>query len=239
MHAVLASPTNREFRASGEATTSGDKHGMPGEKDGRPPAGQAPERGLGPPPRAQHAPPSPVPTPPAHPLAAADDEAPASHGAGGVGLPYRLHHPLLGHATDSGGPREGVAGNRKRRYRLGLRHLRRPGALQGHHEGPRAQRAQHAQASEQRGAGTALPVAGRTVHHTKPRKASESVRCVRGPRSRERRQADHGKAGSGRSLHTPPAPPTSPPRRAEAKERGARGQNEKSGLIRHECPSLV
>jgi len=126
---------------------------------------------------------------------------------GGVGLPYRLHHPLLGHATDSGGPREGVAGNGKRRYRLGFGHLRRPGALQGHHGEPRATRSAHAQAGEQRGAGTALPVAGRAAHHTKPGEASEGVCCVRGPRSRERRQAEHGRAGSGRSLHTPPHPP--------------------------------
>lgn len=99
---------------------------------------------------------------------------------------------------------------------LGLGHLRQPGALQGHHGGPGATRSARP-GGEQRGVGTALPMAGRAAHHTKPRKASESVRCVRGPRSHGHQEAERGRAGSGRSPHPPRALPA-PPQQAEEEE---------------------
>ena len=122
---------------------------------------------------------------------------------------------------------------------LGLRHLRQPGALQGHHGGPGATRSARP-GGEQRGVGTALPMAGRAAHHTKPRKASESVRCVRGPRSHGHRGGRTWEGGVGPESTPPPRPPrTATAGGGGGGARRARGQNEKSGPIRHECPSLV
>lgn len=189
-----------------------------------------------------HAPPRPGPPPAAQHAPGGRRGARNPMGGGGrVGLPYRLHRPLLGlrhqQAVARGGRWE-----QGTTPPLGLRHLGRPGALQGHHGGPGATRSARP-GGEQRGVGTALPMAGRAAHHTEPRKASESVRCVRGPRSHGRQEAERGRAGSGRSPHPSPRALPAPPQRAEeeeeAEEQGARGQNKKSGPIRHECPSLV
>lgn len=65
---------------------------------------------------------------------------------------------------------------------------------------------------------------------------AERVRCVRRPRPRQRREAGGGEARSGRVPH--PSPPHAPPTGGRER-RGARGQSEKSGPIRQECPSLV
>ncbi|KAF3828585.1 hypothetical protein GH733_004786 [Mirounga leonina] len=77
-HAVLASPTNREFRAPGEATTSGDKHGMRGKKAAAPRLAKrqsaARRNRLTRPTKS-----SPHTTSTA---CGGDDEAPASHGGG-------------------------------------------------------------------------------------------------------------------------------------------------------------
>lgn len=80
-----------------------------GQKRQRPSAGQAPQRWLGPPqPLTRPARSSP---PPRHQLARGRGRRGArAPPGGGVGLPYRLHHPLLGHATDNRGPREGSLG---------------------------------------------------------------------------------------------------------------------------------
>lgn len=161
--------------------------------------------------------------------AAGDDEAPAPHRGGGVGLPYRLHHPLLGHATDNSGPREGVAGNGKRRHRLGLRHLRQPGALQGHHEGRGATRTQHTPKRVSSAAsGRPPPPRGgpRTTHEATEGKRECLLRqrtpVPRAPRSRTR----EGGVGPEPARH-PPRTPDTPPRRAEAKEReGPRAERE-------------
>ena len=232
----------KELRASREATRGGDRHGMLLGKETTPlgwPSTTAPAR----PAAIAHTPRHVQAPPRSTACARGTTRRPQPHGGGGrVGLPYRLHRPLLGlrhqQAVARGGRWE-----QGTTPPLGLRHLGRPGALQGHHGGPGATRSARP-GGEQRGVGTALPMAGRAAHHTEPRKASESVRCVRGPRSHGRQEAERGRAGSGRSPHPSPRALPAPPQRAEeeeeeAEEQGARGQNEKSGPIRHECPSLV
>lgn len=235
-HAHHARVTARkELRASGEATRGGDGRGMLGRRNGTPRLAKRHSAGSA---RRDRSHTPPRPGPPQHGMRQGDDEAPASPwgGAGGPPLPTP---PPAPRTTPPTAVTRGGRWEQETTPPLGLGHLRQPGALQGHHGGPGATRSARP-GGEQRGVGTALPMAGRAAHHTKPRKASESVRCVRGPRSHRHREAERGRAGSGRSPHTPPRPPrTATAGGGGGGARRARGQNEKSGPIRHECPSLV
>ncbi|XP_038313519.1 serine/arginine repetitive matrix protein 2-like [Canis lupus familiaris] len=156
--------------------------------------------------------------------------------------------PRLPRATTAAAAR-GESPGKETTPPLGLRHLRRPGALQGHHGGPGATRSSAPRpGGEQRGVGPALPAEeGRAARHG-PRpsgKAGESVRHVRGPRSRQRREARRREGGVGPESAPPPTParapraPATTAGRGGAGEGGARGQNEKSGRIRRGRPSLV
>ncbi|XP_038381422.1 collagen alpha-1(I) chain-like [Canis lupus familiaris] len=156
--------------------------------------------------------------------------------------------PRLPRATTAAAAR-GESPGKETTPPLGLRHLRRPGALQGHHGGPGATRSSTPRpGGEQRGVGPALPAEeGRAARHG-PRpsgKAGESVRHVRGPRSRQRREARRREGGVGPESAPPPTParapraPATTAGRGGAGEGGARGQNEKSGRIRRGRPSLV
>ena len=120
---------------------------------------------------------------------------------------------------------------------LGLRHLRQPGALQGHHREPGATRSARP-GGEQRGIGTALPTTGRAAHPT--RSQERQARVSAASEDPTPTGENRGKVESGRSPH-PQHPPPHPPRQrvAEEEERGTRGQSERSGPIRHECPSIV
>ncbi|XP_032702654.1 collagen alpha-1(I) chain-like [Lontra canadensis] len=139
---------------------SGDGHGMLGKKSSSPrlakrhSAGSA-RRGR------SHTPPSPVHTHPPARRAPGDDEAPAppQRGAGWASL--------TGSTTRSSDMPLTAAAQRGRWERettppLGLRHLRQPGALQGHHRGPGATHSARP-GGEQRGMGTALPASGRAA----------------------------------------------------------------------------
>lgn len=125
---------------------------------------------------------------------------------------------------------------------LGLRHLRQPGTLQGHHRGPGATHSARP-GGEQRGMGTALPATGRAAHPTRRQERQARVSAAsEGPTPTGALRREPWESGVGPEP-TPPRtlPPLHHPRQrgAEEEERGTRGQSEKHGPIHHECPSLV
>ena len=111
---------------------------------------------------------------------------------------------------------------------LGLRHLRRPGALQGHHGGPGATRSSAPRpGGEQRGVGPALPAEeGRAARHG-PRAFGKGRReCPPRPRTpvppapRGKKAGGRGRAG----VRTTPNPGARPPRtRHDGRARRSRG----------------
>lgn len=211
-HAHHARVTARkELRASGEATRGGDGRGMLGRRNGTPRLAKRHSAGSA---RRDRSHTPPRPGPPSTACARGTTRRPHPHGgAGGPPLPTP---PPAPRTTPPTAVARGGRWEQETTPPLGLGHLRQPGALQGHHGGPGATRSARP-GGEQRGVGTALPMAGRAAHHTKPRKASESVRCVRGPRSHGHQEAERGRAGSGRSPHPPRALPA-PPQQAEEEE---------------------
>lgn len=131
-----------------------------------------------------------------------------------VCLPSPILPPAhLGHLRQRWRPKGGVRWEQGTAPPLGFRHLRRPGALQGHHGGPGATRSARP-GGEQRGIGCGPSHHGEeATHHKQPGEASESVRCVSRPQPRS-----DGRPGSGRSPH-----PSAPPRTAHRREGGAWG----------------
>ena len=127
---------------------------------------------------------------------------------------------------------------------LGLRHLRRPGALQGHHGGPGATRSSAPRpGGEQRGVGPALPRGGGEGRSPRTQGLRERPARVSaasedpGPASAARQEG--GRPGSGRSPHHPQprrAPPAHPPRRPGAEEPGREGP---AGRTRRAVASAV
>lgn len=109
---------------------------------------------------AQLAPPSQSPTPSGQqrPLRGGDDKAPAprSEGNGCASLHRFLPPAHLGHLRQRRRPKGGVRWEQGTAPPLGFRHLRRPGALQGHHGGPGATRSARP-GGEQRGIGCGPP----------------------------------------------------------------------------------
>lgn len=178
--------------------------------------GQAPRRRLGPP-RSLNSPHQVSPPAPLRATAArcgAGTTRRPLPAAGGTGVP-----PFTDSATrppratpPTAATQRGVRWEQGTAPPLGFRHLRRPGALQGHHGGPGATRSARP-GGEQRGIGCSPPTTGRPPTTTQPREASESVRCVSRPRSRS-----DGRPGSGRSPH-----PSATPRAAHRREGGAWG----------------
>ncbi len=142
--------------------------------------------------------------------------APPPRGETEAHLPYRLdpppREPLRGHTT--------AAGTRGARWEKGNDTTARPqapegqpGALQGHHRRPSKARSR-ASRGAQRSGGTAPPPptrGGPLARHT-PRRRSESVCCVRGPRTRPRREAGGGRPRVRAGDHYPCLPHT--PRQA-------------------------
>ena len=109
-----------------------------------------------------HTPPSPVHTTPPARRAPGDDEAPTppTGGAGWASLTGSTTRPS---DTPPTAAARGGRWERETTPPLGLRHLRQPGALQGHHRGPGATHSARP-GGEQRGMGTALPTTGRAAH---------------------------------------------------------------------------
>nr|XP_044997312.1 collagen alpha-1(III) chain-like [Jaculus jaculus] len=123
---------------------------------------------------------------------------------------------------------------------LSLRHLEgQPGALQEHHKGPRQRRSTHRSGGHvARHRGQPLPVRRGTANRTRGRR--RNGKRDQGPAARNRgppatvtgREVKQSRAGYRTpAFHTPPT--------GGEEKRGARRQNEKSGPIRHECPSLA
>ncbi|XP_041598319.1 collagen alpha-1(I) chain-like [Vulpes lagopus] len=214
-------PASRE---AGETEERRRGHDPCRERGAAPRAGQAPGALARPAAGAHASPPSPpshtAPTPPP-PARRGGGEGEGRRGARaparGTGAP-----PLPASTTRSSdapptaaAAARGESTGKETTPPLGLRHLRRPGALQGHHGGPGATRSSAPRpGGEQRGVGQALPAEGRTARHG-PRpsgKAGESVRRVGGPRSRQRREARRREGGVGPESAPPPTPERAPPR---------------------------
>ncbi|XP_038307552.1 collagen alpha-1(I) chain-like [Canis lupus familiaris] len=265
-HGVVTSPPRGESspppaRRARERDGDGDttRAGREGQ-----PLGLAKRRGAGPARRGRSRAP---PSPPSHTAPRHPPPAGAARGGGEGGkkrregapppatgrLPCRLlPPPLLGHADDGGGDAERGAGGRKSRGNA----TARPQAPEATWSAPGAPRRagrnalKRAQARARRARrGPALPRGGGEGRAlaTDPGpsgKAGESVRRVRGPRSRQRREARRREAGVGPESAPPPTParapraPATTAGRGGAGEGGARGQNEKSGRIRRGRPSL-
>lgn len=127
---------------------------------------------------------------------------------------------------------------------LGLRHLRRPGALQGHHGGPGATRSSAPRpGGEQRGVGPALPAEeGRAARHG-PRAFGKGRReCPPRPRTpvppapRGKKAGGRGRAGVRTTPNPGARPPAHPPRRPGAEEPGREGP---AGRTRRAVASAV
>ena len=102
----------------------------------------------------------------------------------------------------------------------------RPGALQGHHQGP-GDTHPHTRGSVWCGGGTAHPTSGRPTRQTRPRGHTECPLRHKdlGPTDATRQRAgERGRAGFRTpAFHTPPT--------GGEERRGARGQSEKSGPV--------
>ncbi|XP_041598306.1 collagen alpha-1(I) chain-like [Vulpes lagopus] len=242
-------PASRE---AGETEERRRGHDPCRERGAAPRAGQAPGALARPAAGAHASPPSPpshtAPTPPP-PARRGGGEGEGRRGARaparGTGAP-----PLPASTTRSSdapptaaAAARGESTGKETTPPLGLRHLRRPGALQGHHGGPGATRSSAPRpGGEQRGVGQALPAEGRTARHG-PRpsgKAGESVRRVGGPRSRQRREARRREGGVGPESAPPPtparAPPAHPPSRRPGVEEPGR---ERPGPGEHEITTSI
>lgn len=156
-------------------------------------------------------------------------------------LARRLHaHPPH---TWKRRPEGGVAGNGKDTAARPRAPGGRPGALQGHRKGPLAARSCNL--------GGARCGGRHGPRHRGEGRARGSKRDERGMATRSEdpatatTHAGHGagKGGTGgrgrAGFRTPRAPSTHRQREEGRSVEGARGQSEKSGPIRHECPSLV
>lgn len=136
----------------------------------------------------------------------------------------RLRNPRRRGETDSeaAAGRGSGTGTGNSTHRLSLRHLRkRPGAPQEHRS--------RGAPSRRRGTAAALPDAGRATRTAlgRPERAAGGKHPLR-----QRTPGARSRPGS--------APPPFPaPRTGGEGRRGARGQDEKSWPIRHECPSLA
>lgn len=188
-----------------------------------------------------HAPPSPLHTHPWHDAHQGTRRRPHPH-RGGAGWASLTGSTTCSSDTPPTAATRGGRWERETTPPLGLRHLRQPGALQGHHRGPGATHSARP-GGEQRGMGTALPTTGRAAHPTGSQEWHARVSAAsEGPTPTGALRREPWESGVGPE----PTPPRHPfplhhPRQrvAEEEERGTRGQSEKHGPIRHECPSLV
>nr|XP_044997311.1 collagen alpha-1(II) chain-like [Jaculus jaculus] len=163
------------------------------------------------------------------------------------GPPQPRHNPGAGRPNTGAHHNSAIAAGGWRRGSgagttppLSLRHLEgQPGALQEHHKGPRQRRSTHRSGGHvARHRGQPLPVRRGTANRTRGRR--RNGKRDQGPAARNRgppatvtgREVKQSRAGYRTpAFHTPPT--------GGEEKRGARRQNEKSGPIRHECPSLA
>ena len=165
-----------------------------------------------------------------------------------------LLSPLLGHRLDSpttaagrrsGGPARGSRpGNGKRQHRLGLGHLRDDPERPRSTTESRAARAR-APNGRARGAAEGRPSPCRDEGRPGGTPATgggggQSGECPRrqqDPGPRHRHETQRQGRGAGPGFAPPPLPRTTT--EAAGRREGPASGSEKSGLIRHECPSLV
>lgn len=232
----------KEPRAPTGATRGAETGTACWAKKQQPSAGQAPQRWLGPARPLTHPAKSCPHTHPQHDACQGTTRRPHPHrrGQGGPPLPAPPHALRTRHRQqqlENWGRWE-----RETTPPLGLRHLRQPGALQGHHRGPGATHSARP-GGEQRGMGTALPTTGRAAHPAGSQERQARVSAAsEDPTPTGTLRQEPWESGVGPEPTLPRTlPPTHPPRQrvAEEEERGTRGQSEKSGPIHHECPSLV
>lgn len=208
-------------------------------REGQPP-GLAKRRGAGPARRGRsRVPPSPPShTAPHHPRRRGEgegrgeeDEAPAPPPGARVRLPCRLPPPAPRTTPPTATAARGESPGKETTPPLGLRHLRRPGALQGHHGGPGATRSSAPMpGGEQRGVGPALPAGAgegrspRTQAFGKGRReCPPRQRTPVPPAPRGKKAGGRGRAG----VRTTPNPGARPPRTRHdggaRRSRGGRG----------------
>ena len=176
LHTVHAPITaQKEPRASTVATRGAETGTACWAKQRQPSAGQAHGH--------SHAPPSPVHTHPWHDARQGTTRRPHPH-VGGAGWASLTGSTTRSSDTPPTAAARGGRWERETTPPLGLRHLRQPGTLQGHHRGPGATHSARP-GGEQRGMGTALPATGRAAHPTKtPRGKRECPLRQRAPHPR-------------------------------------------------------
>lgn len=169
-----------------------------------------------------HTPPSPVhATPPSTTRARGRRGAhtPTEGGQGGPPLPAPPHALRTRHRTAAA---QGGHWERETMPPLGLRHLRQPGALQGHHRGPGATHSARP-GGEQRGMGTALPATGRAAHPTGSQERQARASAVsEDPTPTGTLRQEPWESGVGPEPTSPTPSPPHPPATAGGRGGGAR-----------------